>query len=125
MLKSLCEISAFSFKIVNLIVHWKLILPTIFVVSTINALISFPVTSLCKRLLFISYMECIKDFCPIGLFTVDQVILIHSFLKSITCTSFFSNIRLYYTQYLFLLRFRNCCKYRDNRENSKALISWI
>ena len=26
---------------------------------------------------------------------------IHSFLKNIICTSFFSNIKLYYTQYLF------------------------
>ena len=54
MLKSLCEISAFSFNIVNSVIHWKLILPIIFVVSTIDALISFPVTSLYKRLLFVS-----------------------------------------------------------------------
>lgn len=101
MLKSLCEISAFSFNIVNSVVHWKLILPIIFVVSTIDALISFPVTSLYKRLLFVSQMECIKDFCSTGLYTVNLVILIHSFLKNIICTSFFSNIKLYYTQYLF------------------------
>ena len=46
-------------------------------------------------------MECIKDFCPTDLYTVNLVILIHSFLKNIICTSFFSNIKLYYTQYLF------------------------
>ena len=89
MLKSLCEISAFSFKIVNSIVHWKLILPTIFVVSTINTLISFPVTSFCKRHLFVSQMECIEDFSPYRLIysrSSDSNSLIS---ENITCTSFF------------------------------------
>ena len=57
MLKSLYEISAFSFNIVNSVVHWKLILPIIFVVSTIDALISFPVTSLCKQAASVCFLD--------------------------------------------------------------------
>lgn len=52
MLKCLCEIPAFSFKIVNSFVHWKLNLPTILVISTMKELLSFPISFLCKWLQF-------------------------------------------------------------------------